>query len=144
MPYRRNSLKSRKAKSAARAAQYRENLGLQEGEPINHFMEEAAPVNMEKEIEEVDALIAAIDELLAGNQPSMEELGQQDTAEQKESQNGSDQPSMPTGDAVDNRREEEPSSSLQHIEEESDCQMTIQDDDFYLQLYVLDEDLIPM
>jgi len=82
MPYRRKNSASRKEKSSARAALHREILGLQEGEPINHFMDEEAPSNMEVEIQETEALIAEIDELLAGDQPqTTEEAGQQDMAE---------------------------------------------------------------
>jgi len=99
-------------------------------------------------IREAEALIAAIDELLAENQPPVataeepEEPGQQDTAEQKGSGFGSDRPSMPAEHAVEHRREEEPSPFLQHIDEEYNSHATAQDE-FILQLTVLDEDLIP-
>ena len=103
---------------------------------------------MEIEIHEVEALIAAIDELLADNQPpadtteEVEEPGRQNTAEQKGSEHGPNRPSMPTEHAVERRREEEPRPFLQNIGGEYNSHATTHDE-FILQLTVLDEDLVP-
>jgi len=138
MPSWRNSEGSRKAKSAARAARCRERLGIpewnapqadphQHEEALHHEVVQLEQIEPEipfsPEIQEVEALIAQIDELLADVSTPEQPAPKAEGGEEKDAVN-------PSGDtateAVTNTMEE--TESLNFLQQD--------DDDYVLQLAV--------